>query len=788
MTTLAEITKGLAALSTLGDKQDETTSAIKSLTEKFSAQAEASELAGLKGLNAKKAGIASGATASVEPVAKPAKAKGGGLRGGALAGAGLGLAALGGALLKSAGGIAALGVAIPMFFGGLMIGSKAMDVAVDVMGASYNMEGLKKAALGFAGIVEEMPKSAMLALAGLMGISIVGGQKGALGLSFMGMAITGFLGGLLLGNTLLEKGGDMIGADFDFKATGKALKGFSGMIMNLSKESAIALGGILGLSVLASMTRVNKTKLFTGALGLGAAIMGILGGLAVGDALLDAGERKGLLSLDFSSTSKMFKGFSDSIGNLSKDAVIALVGILGVGGLFSKLKGKTKLGIVTAMTAIGAGISGLMIGLTAGDAAMEWIQNTAGGDGSALAGSFQMFNDSVGALNNENAIKAMIGILGAGAGIGTIVGAIGGAGMAAKAGFGIFAIMTGIGAGIAGLMIGLMAAELGISWMQQFKGQGDGISGIFKTFNDSIIAITPEALDRLKKISDIGALNIAGAMTGLSAGIVALLGAEGLTNTVSKISNAVWTGFDNIFGTSMAEKKSPGIVQQMVDGLEPLKDFDISTIDQFTTAINKLKDSMAAMGAIEVRRGGSSMFGGGGMKRMVQDIAGFMGVIKPMLEGGTIDPRTGVAGSMQWLFGNDKDVIRFPDGGLLGMDMSQVGEMGDAIAKLKRAMSGNSIINPDGAGDTSMSSESMGHFETTIVKFAPEALSALTEAIMQSDFQAQTASAAPIVVTQPNPNTQNGNGSGDTVVLTSKPAAVDPKVHSPADAAALLGY
>ncbi len=783
MTTLAEITAGL---NSLGDKQDETTSAVQSLTEKFSAQAEAAELAGLKGLNAKKAGIASGATASVEPVAKPAKAKGGGLRGGALAGAGLGLAALGGGLLKSAGGIAALGVAIPMFFGGLMIGSKAMDVAVDVMGASYNMEGLKKAALGFAGIVEEMPKSAMIALAGLMGISMVGGKKAALGLSFMGMAITGFLGGLLLGNTLLEKGGDMIGADFDFKATGRALKGFSGMIMNLSKESVIALAGILAVGVVTSMTRLNKTKMFTGALGLGAAIMGILGGLAVGDALLDAGEKKGLLSLDFSSTSKMFKGFSDSIGSLSQDAVIALVGILGVGGLFSKLKGKTKLGIVTAMTAIGAGISGLMIGLTAGDAAMEWIQNTAGSDGSALAGSFQMFNDSVGALNNENAIKALIGILGAGAGIGAIVGAIGGPGMAAAAGLGIFAIMTGIGAGIAGLMIGLATADAGISWIQQYKGSGDGITGIFKTFNDSILAITPAALDRLKEISDIGGFNITGAMTGLSAGIVALLGAEGLTNTVSKISNAVWTGFDNIFGTSMAEKKSPGIVQQMVDGLEPLKDFDISTIDQFTTAINKLRDSIAAMGAIDVSKGG--VFGNGGMKRMVQDIAGFMEVVKPMLEGGTIDPRSGVKGSMQWLFGNDKDVIRFPDGGLLGMDMSQVGEMGDAIAKLKRAMSGNSIINPDGAGDTSMSGESMGHFETTIVKFAPEALSSLTEAIMQSDFRAQSASAAPVVITQPNPNTQNGNGTGDTVVLTSSPKSTDPKGLNPADAAALLGY
>ena len=775
MTTLAEITAGL---NSLGDKQDETTSAVQSLTAKFSAQAEAAELAGLKGLNAKKAGIASGATASVEPATKAAKAKGIG----AMAGAGLALAGLGGALLKTPVGLAALGVAIPMFFGGLMIGSKAMDVAVDVMGASYNMEGLKKAALGFAGIVEEMPKSAMIALAGLMGISMVGGKKAALGLSFMGMAITGFLGGLLLGNTLLEKGGDMIGADFDFKATGRALKGFSGMIINLSKESVIALAGILAVGVVASMTRFNKTKMFTGALGLGAAIMGILGGLAVGDALLEAGEKKGLLNLDFAATSKMFKGFSDSIGSLSQDAVIALVGILGVGGLFTKLKGKTKLGIVTAMTAIGAGIAGLMVGLTAGDAAMTWIQNTSGADGSALAGSFQMFNDSVGALNNENAIKAMVAILGFGAGVGTIVGAIS-PGLAAAAGLGIFAIMTGIGAGIAGLMVGLATGDFITSKLQQFKGQGDGITGVFKMFNDSIIAITPEALTRLQEISNIGGLNIAGAMTGLSAGIVALLGAEGLTNTVSKISDAVWTGFDNIFGTNMAEKKSPGIVQQMVDGLEPLKDFDIVLIDQFTASIDKLKTSLDNMAKVKPTAGGLD-----GMLGMVADIAGFMRIMDPMLNGGVIDPRVGVSKFMKNLFGNTKEVITFPEGGLLAMDMSQVSELGDAIFKLKRAMAGNSIINPDGAGDTSMSGESMGHFETTIVKFAPEALSSLTEAIMQSDFRAQSASAAPVVITQPNPNTQNGNGTGDTVVLTSSPKSTDPKGLNPADAAALLGY
>jgi hypothetical protein len=774
MTTLAEITAGL---NSLGDKQDETTSAVQSLTAKFSAQAEAAELAGLKGLNAKKAGIASGATASVEPVAKPAKAKGGGLRGGALAGAGLGLAALGGGLLKSAGGIAALGVAIPMFFGGLMIGSKAMDVAVDVMGASYNMEGLKKAALGFAGIVEEMPKSAMIALAGLMGISMVGGKKAALGLSFMGMGITGFLGGLLLGNTLLEKGGDMIGADFDFKATGRALKGFSGMIMNLSKESVIALAGILAVGVVTSMTRLNKTKMFTGALGLGAAIMGILGGLAVGDALLDAGEKKGLLSLDFSSTSKMFKGFSDSIGSLSQDAVIALVGILGVGGLFGKLKGKTKLGIVTAMTAIGAGISGLMIGLTAGDAAMQWIQDTAGSDGSALAGSFQMFNDSVGALNNENAIKALIGILGAGAGIGAIVGSIGGPGAAVGAGLGIFAVMTGIGAGIAGLMVGLTVGDVAISWINKLKGSGGGIVSIFEMFNDSITAITPAAIKRMTEISD---LKLGDGLKHLLEGVTAFFKVDVKEGVATRFRNF----FRNMFGKGDEDLKD-GVIHKLVREFEPLQGEKgvktVNAVKAFANALDPLANALQKMQGLEVAE------------------IDFKSFAKNMSEGTKLmslvanGQYTDNEGNVQTAYYKGRNIY-FPQGGLMAVDnldqlakkMNQVRMALGMAPQQKGVMISNTdpVASGDGGGDT----DYLGTYATTIVKFAPEALSSLTEAIMQSDFRAQSASAAPVVITQPNPNAQNGNGSGDTVVLTSKPAAVDPKVHSPADAAAMLGY
>ena len=53
-------------------------------------------------------------------------------------------------------GLAAMGVAIPAFFGGLMIGNKALGLAENYDGFDFDFTNIKKAATGFSGIIKEL--------------------------------------------------------------------------------------------------------------------------------------------------------------------------------------------------------------------------------------------------------------------------------------------------------------------------------------------------------------------------------------------------------------------------------------------------------------------------------------------------------------------------------------------------------------------------------------------------------------------------------------------------------
>ena len=588
----------------------------------------------------------------------------------------MGISAIGG--VKAAAGLGAMGFAISAFFGGLLAGDLVFSNVTAVDG-SYNFSGLKSVAIGFSDVIMSMDPGSMKVLAGILGLSAVTGLIGkdstgaAKALGSMGLGISAFFGGLLAGDALFS-GVEALGGNLDLNGLKTVLEGFSSSIDALTPKAAIALAGIMGGAGLASAfdkgTGVNAALSYAAIMtGIGAGIAGLMGGLVVGSAGIEWLQKstgmtgEGLVSA--------FNMFDTSIGSLSKESATALASIIGASGVAAAFGGGIGLAASTAaiMTGIGAGISGLMIGLSAGSSGIEWINNATNANGSGLVNAFKMFNDSVGELNNENAIKALGAILIAGAAI----GAIGGPAVAGMAGLGIFAIMTGIGAGISGLMVGLAAGDFITSYLQQFKGEGEGISGVFKTFNDSILAITPEAIERLKKLTELGGFKIAGALTGLSAGVVAFLGAEGLGKLAGTLSEAFYGVLDSVFGTDYSTDSSKGIISAVLEGLEPIDDFNLDKINEFSDGLNNLTLSFQNLSSLSVGSASSNL------ANMVKDIGGLLSMW-PHLMGDNpepFDPRGWKA------FGRDK--IDF-GGGLRNLNPNDIELLSQRVNEIRSAL------------------------------------------------------------------------------------------------------
>ena len=535
-------------------------------------------------------------------------------------------------------------------------------------GAGFDFDNLKAAAVGFTDMISEIDQNSLIALGAIMGISVVGGTRGAMGLGTMGLGISAFLGGLLAGDAIFQ-GYSALGGNLDFGGMKSAMVGFSDMIASIDQESLVILGSIMGLSAVTGLVGKNPMATATalGTMGLG--ITGFLGGLLAGDALFQGYSALGG-SLDFGSLRTVLAGFSDSIGALTPEAAGALAAILGFSGVaaaFSRgtgaqaamrtaailtgvgagisglmvgliagsagvewiqdATGSSGEGLASAFamfsdsisslspegagalaailgvsgaaaafsrgtgvaaaartaaitTGIGAGIAGLMIGLTAGSAGVEWIQSISGASGEGMVSAFRMFNESIGELNNENSITALAAILGAGGAIGAIVGAIS-PGAAAGAGLGIFAIMTGIGAGIAGLMTGLAIGDVAVSAIQSLGGSG-GLVSIFRAFNDSILSITPEGIERLSEISN---LNLGSGLKDLVDGVTNFFAIDVREGLGDRVRNF----FTSIFG---GEVEQESIITQLLREFQPLAGQEgqelVNGINNFSAALTPL--------------------------------------------------------------------------------------------------------------------------------------------------------------------------------------------------------
>tara|TARA_A100001388_G_C28771426_1_gene504120 strand:+ start:1208 stop:3754 length:2547 start_codon:yes stop_codon:yes gene_type:complete len=605
------------------------------LKEQFNYDKRADNEAERKALN-QPGGLGSGAFPIPLPVTMEKGSKGGIAKMFGAAGA------LAAGALASAKGIATMGLAISAFFGGLVLGNEALGMAKE-SGFDFNMTATKDAAKGFSGIVQELSPEAMIALGGIIAAGAVATKGGgsatkmALGVGLMGAAITAFFGGLLLGNTVLEGVGSVVGTDFSgFK---KVVAGFDSVISEMSDSTMLVIGTLIAAATVASF----KTSLKGQAMGLavasmGLAITGFFAGLVAGDALLEGISVIGG-NLNLSNLKSVVIGFNDVIGALTTESLTALGVIFGLSFLTSYGTASKALKVGYGMTAIGAGISGFFVGLAAGDAALSFL----GTDFTALPTLIQNFGDAIGNLSD----RALV-VLGSLLGAGGLIGKLGGAGSVAIG-------MGAIGAGIAAFFAAFGVADFvaanvgdGSSFVNLVKNFGEaigsldttalialggllgagaifgmvpgaagaaaigmtmigaGIAGFFLAFDGlaklgSVIGVDGSSTKKLieNMVSGVAKLNeidgdnlqkVVGPLALVGPAILAFMGSDGIAGAAAAITDKVKGFFNFIFGKDEEEGPQRTIIDEMVDLLKPVDQLNNVNLDGFIEATNALSE------------------------------------------------------------------------------------------------------------------------------------------------------------------------------------------------------
>ena len=417
---------------------------------------------------------------------------------------------------------------------------------------------LKKIAAGIAGMKGGSGGSGGKGGKGLGGMLGLGGLgvaamasaalKGAAGLVAMGVAIPAFFGGLIAGDAALSWMKD-IGADFNFSSLKAAALGFSDMIMSMDIKAFTVLGAIMAVSAVGS-TKAAKGLAFMG-IGISAFLMGLL----AGDAVISGMKSMGWVDMKFGGMKAALEGFSSMIMGLSTEAQVALGAML-VSGAVAGLVAKNPLDIGIGMTAMGAGISGFLVGLAVGDATLSWL----GTDYTGLTKAVKAFDESIGSLTAKSA-AALTVLLGAGA----IFGKITSKKMQANMVLGIGALSLGIAAFFTGFS--------GADFVAANVGDGGSIKNLVKNFGDAIGSLEPTSLKAL------GGLLAVGAVFGAAPGGLMIAGKAAIgMGVIGAGIAAFFVAFDGmaklggILGADGSATKT--LVNNMVAGIKPLEDMD----------------------------------------------------------------------------------------------------------------------------------------------------------------------------------------------------------------------
>ena len=460
-------------------------------------------------------------------------------------------------------GVAAMGLGISAFFGGLLFGDTILE-GVSILTGGADFSGFKKVIAGFDSVVTDMSVQSRIVIGALLAAgaatSITGKSKAtstAYGVAAMGLGISGFFAGLLAGDLLLDVGASVLGGDLNLGSLKTVVAGFADIVDSLDTKTMTALGAIFGLSFLTSYTtKAKATEVAFGMAAIGAGIGGFFVGLGLGDAALS------FLGTDFTGIGEAVKNFGEAISGLDEQALIALGGLLGAGGVIGMLgKAGGAANVAAGMTAVGAGIAGFLIALAGADFIAKMT-----GDGSNVAALVKNFGDAISSLD-KTALIALGGLLGAGAVFGMVPGAAQGAAIG----------MTVIGAGIAGFF-------LAFEGLAKF-GELFGLDG---STTKKLLGNMSDGLKTLDGLDGGNLLKVGGALLELGPAIAMLLGAEGLGKVASFVTDTLKGAWNWLTGKDDEGKKEETIIDQLVELIKPVEELNAVDLDRFLDTTNAL--------------------------------------------------------------------------------------------------------------------------------------------------------------------------------------------------------
>ena len=571
-----------------------------------------------------------------------------------------GIAIVGGA--KAATGLGAMGFGISAFLGGLLAGD-ALFAGFSALGGKLDYESIKLAVAGAGSIFDGLDTKGLIALGTILGGSAVasafgGGTAAAKGVAYMGLGISGFLAGLLFGDTLFA-GASALGASLDFESIKTMLAGFSNSIGQLSVGAVAALGTLFATGGLIGYSPLKAKALAKGMFAVSLGILGLMAGFAATDVVGSGALALGA-SADFSNVAKLMAGFSSSVENLTPKSVAALTAMLTTGGILGALtKAGTKAKMVAGAAALGASIVAFM-GTFAGGAGLA---SALGVDGSAVKTLMGNFGDAIDALS-EKSLKTLATLVG----VGGTLGAITGTGIGATVGAAVFLGIPALGASIAGFFLAFdslasLASVLGVN--------GANTKILLTNFAEGIGALANLQIDP----------KLGTGLIALSAGLGAFFAADAFGSVTSLFSSAVDTvksGWNWLFGKD-SEDGGNGPIAQMIAALEPLKNLDdalISKMDKFGLAMNNFVSSFQGLSKVDASAGSASL------GKIITDVGAVLAMMDALMKGGIYDTGTGPATR---IFGSKRGLIDFGPG-LDSLDEPTLARLTTGVDNLRSAL------------------------------------------------------------------------------------------------------
>ena len=334
----------------------------------------------------------------------------------------------------------------------------------------------------------------------------------AVGMGALGAGIAAFILALGAADTLAG-----------FMGSGENLKVLIQNFFGAFDEKAVLMmGGLIGLSILASKMKVGAVQMAAGMTGIGAGIAGFFGGILIADGLAKLGE---YAKLDGSSIANLISNFVSAFEPHGATGIAVLTAILGVGALTSlnpadSFKGALKNGVQIAagMAGLGLGVAGFFAGILAADGLAQ-LGSMIGLDGKGLA---TLLNNFLGAFTAHGAtgIGVLTAIMGVGA-LNALVSPGKNIAESIKNAMSIASGMTGLGLGISGFFLGILAGDGLAKLGSMISLDGKSLATLIDNFVGAFAKHGATGVTALVSILGVGALvGLVGSIPGVGAAAV----------------------------------------------------------------------------------------------------------------------------------------------------------------------------------------------------------------------------------------------------------------------------